>query len=209
MFGIRSGLLAAFSGLCCAFVVYVSLGYGMNYRKDSGDMGPIAVRECWLGLILLSVHELCPGMTAAGPSLSWEIKFPDPILMEMQNTVNYQLNGSDADAQWSRLIPSGGGIVRLGLDRTPFMVSTFHQLRCLDIIRMAYVHDSEAGRPNPTALTLHCLNYIRQMILCRGSSRLERVVQPDTLHSVQLRDPQTCRDWRRLYAEAEANGAGL
>ncbi|KAH6873674.1 hypothetical protein BKA70DRAFT_1352401 [Coprinopsis sp. MPI-PUGE-AT-0042] len=190
----RSSLFAALGGFFCAFVIYVAFGDAQrtNGGKAADVRGPISIR-----------------MTAAGPSLSWNIHFPPPILMDMQNTVNYQLNGSDADAQWRRLIPSGGGIVRLGSDGTPFMVSTFHQLRCLDVIRESYTRDSGAGQPNPTPLALHCLNYIRQMILCRGNSRLERIVKPDSLHTVQLRDPQTCRDWRSLYAHAEANRAGV
>jgi Mycotoxin biosynthesis protein UstYa len=210
MSAFRSGLFAAFSGFFCAFVIYVALGnaHGNNLAEEAAHKGPVAVRECY-NFPHRAVCECGPGMTAAGPSLSWDVEFPAPILMEMQNTVNYQLNGSDADAQWKRLVPSGGGIVRLGSDAAPFMVSTFHQLRCLDIIRKAYVRDAQAGRPNPTPLTSHCLNYIRQMILCRGNSRLERIVQPDTAHTVQLRDPQTCQDWRSLYAQAEANIAGF
>ncbi|TFK24211.1 hypothetical protein FA15DRAFT_592757 [Coprinopsis marcescibilis] len=125
--------------------------------------------------------------------------------MDFQNTVNYQLNGSVANAQWEALFPSTGGLVYLGPEKRPFMLSTFHQLRCLDIIRRNYALDAEKGHKNPTSQTRHCMNYLRQMILCRGDSRLERVVDPEGAHAVQVRDSQTCRDWRSLYSQVEKN----
>lgn len=81
--------------------------------------------------------------------------------MHVHNTVNYQLNGSKADAQWSSMIPNGHGIVRLGPEREPFMLSIYHQLRCLDIIRQAYVR-GEAGDTTLKPASEHCLNYIRE-----------------------------------------------
>jgi Mycotoxin biosynthesis protein UstYa len=146
-------------------------------------------------------------MTTAGPAFSWNIQFPAPVLLDPQNSVNYQMNGSAAEAQWKALIPPGDGIVRLGPDKKPFMLSTFHQLRCLDIIRESYARDMLQKRANPTPLTRHCMNYIRQMVLCRGDLKLERVVDPYGAHSVQIRDPKTCLDWRSLYSQVEANVA--
>ena len=190
MFSTRSGLFAALSGFLGAIVLFTTLNdpHAKKGVEDLSTRGPIDIR-----------------MTAAGPSLSWNIQWPSPVLMDVQNTVNYQINGTDADAQWKRLVPSGGGIVHLGPDKTPFMVSTFHQLRCLDIVREAYARDAEAGKAQPTPLTRHCLNYLRQMVLCRGSAKLERITSPDALHTVEVRDPQTCRDWRTLYHQTEAN----
>ncbi|KAH6912438.1 hypothetical protein BKA70DRAFT_1422000 [Coprinopsis sp. MPI-PUGE-AT-0042] len=180
--------LVVLGGLFSAVLLYS--GVSSIPPKHIDANGPVAVH-----------------MTTAGPALSWNIQFPAPVLMDVQNSVNYQLNGSAADVQWKALMPSGDGIVRLGPDQKPFMLSTFHQLRCLDILRDSYVRDMQQGRPNPTPLTRHCLNYIRQMVLCRGNLKLERVVDPYGAHSVQIRDPMTCRDWRSLYSHVEANAA--
>lgn len=100
----------------------------------------------------------------------WDIGPLDTVLMHVQNTVNYQLNGSLADVQWASLIPDGGGIVHLGEGRYPFMLSIYHQLRCLDLIRQAYTEGaSDTSLPvSPTAV--HCLNYLRMStarLLCK------------------------------------------
>lgn len=120
------------------------------------------------------------------------------VLMDVHNTEHYQLNGSQADAQWEALIPANGGLVRLGPHNELFMVSMYHQLKCLDIIRRHYVEGS-MGKAGTPPVTRHCLNYLRQMVLCRGDRRLECVVDLDGDHIVQVRGTQTCRDWTHVY----------
>ncbi|KAJ7074803.1 hypothetical protein C8F01DRAFT_35265 [Mycena amicta] len=130
----------------------------------------------------------------------WDLQL-DPVLMDLHDTDKYALNGSLADAQWRALIPDNGGIVELG--ERNFMLSMIHQLRCLDIIRRDYVAGWEGRRTTPngevSAQTHHCLNYIRQMVLCRGDRRLECVVDPFGQHAVQIRGTQTCRDWSKVF----------
>ncbi|KAJ7239572.1 hypothetical protein B0H12DRAFT_79104 [Mycena haematopus] len=132
-----------------------------------------------------------------GASPKWALPMKE-VLMDVHNTNRYQLNGSEADAQWDSLIPPGGGLVRMGPENEIFMLSMYHQLRCLDIIRRDYV-DGSMGKNGTSPVTHHCLNYIRQMILCRGDRRLECVVDPDGAHAVEIRGTQTCRDWTQVY----------
>ncbi|KAF8157307.1 hypothetical protein K438DRAFT_1986638 [Mycena galopus ATCC 62051] len=134
---------------------------------------------------------------ADGVSPVWVLPMKE-VLMDVHNTNKYQLNGSDADAQWGALIPPSGGLVRMGPENEVFMVSMYHQLRCLDIIRRDYVEGSK-GKNGGSPVTHHCLNYLRQMILCRGDRRLECVVDPDGAHAVEVRGTLTCRDWTRVY----------
>ena len=125
--------------------------------------------------------------------------------MDVHDTIiHYALNGSNADSQWNAMIPANGGIVHLGPNKEPFMLSMFHQLRCLDIIRRAYMEGSQGGDAH-TSVSHHCLNYIRQMVLCRGDLRLQRVVDPYGEHAVQFRDTQTCLDWRVVYSMVQEN----
>lgn len=132
--------------------------------------------------------------------------------MHVEPSENYQLNTTLGDAQWSALVPSSGGIVHLPVPGSdagpkPFMLSMFHQLRCLDIIRRAYVYrDRQQDTPdmtNMTAISRHCLNYLRQTVLCRRNTRIERVVDPYMQPSVQPWGPLTCKDWRVVYGAVE------
>ncbi|KAJ7493679.1 hypothetical protein FB451DRAFT_1215114 [Mycena latifolia] len=137
-----------------------------------------------------------------GASPTWDLGTLNEVLMDVHNTENYQLNGSQADVQWEALIPSNGGLVRLGPQNELFMVSMYHQLKCLDIIRRDYVEGSK-GKNGTEPLTRHCLNYLRQMVLCRGDRRLECVVDPFGEHAVQVRGTQTCRDWTQVYEHSQ------
>ncbi|KAG7451995.1 uncharacterized protein BT62DRAFT_941019 [Guyanagaster necrorhizus] len=59
--------------------------------------------------------------------------------MDVEDTVNCQLNSTDYnDAQWSALAPAGG-IIYLDPDHTLYLPSSFHQLRCLDVLRSMYI----------------------------------------------------------------------
>ncbi|PSR79917.1 hypothetical protein PHLCEN_2v6818 [Hermanssonia centrifuga] len=54
--------------------------------------------------------------------------------------------------------------------------------------------------------TQHCLNYVRQMILCESNLRLEQVKDsPVGLKADGLGLEHTCRDWSILYDIAEEN----
>ncbi|KAJ7107816.1 hypothetical protein C8R44DRAFT_804260 [Mycena epipterygia] len=142
----------------------------------------------------------CPVNAGSVPALTNSVQIATPagaespilefgtlnqVLMDVHNTENYQLNGSQADAQWEALIPASGGLVRVGPQNELFMVSMYHQLKCLDIIRRDYVAGLN-GKNGTDLLTRHCLNYIRQMVLCHGDRRLE-----------------TCGDWTQVYKHSQ------
>ncbi|KAK0209097.1 hypothetical protein DFS33DRAFT_1380579 [Desarmillaria ectypa] len=139
----------------------------------------------------------------------WDIGPLPLVLMDVEDTVNYQLNSTDySNAQWSALAP-GGGIIYLGPDRTPYLPSFFHQLRCLDILRSVYIAqeaDMDKQDVREAAVARHCLNYLRQMLFCRSDLNLESVVSIEHgHHAVGRRRTQTCQDWRVVYEELERN----
>jgi len=127
--------------------------------------------------------------------------------MNIEPTTHYQLSGGpSADAEWAALAPNDG-ILHLGPHRLPYSISLFHQLRCLDIIRLniaSKIDDAESPFRGDNKLARHCLNYMRQMVLCRADlavdpalgRELEARVRPDT---------NQCVDWRRVYEELEKN----
>ncbi|KAJ7713243.1 hypothetical protein B0H16DRAFT_1585623 [Mycena metata] len=141
--------------------------------------------------------DLSAFLIRGGASPAWNIGSLDEVFMEVHNSARYPLSGPQADEQWGALFPYSG-LVRLGPQRELFMVSMFHQLRCLDIIRRDYIEGS-MGKNGTSAVTEHCLNFIRQMVLCRGDRRLECVVDPFGAHAVEVRGTQTCKDWTRIY----------
>jgi hypothetical protein len=140
-----------------------------------------------------------------------EFDFPPSIIPLSEHPYNARLTVEDsvyyepnATAEWHTLFPSGGGFVRLGPEYRLFGVSMFHQLHCLDKLRRAVVHDppSEWERWH----TQHCLNYVRQMLLCSSSNRLEPVKDvADGLKVDGLELEHTCRDWSVLRRIAEEN----
>ncbi|KAI0371490.1 hypothetical protein BV20DRAFT_1112525 [Pilatotrama ljubarskyi] len=157
-----------------------------------------------------SYYSVAPGLADVygevtpyeGVSPVWNIGPLRQVAMYFEPTVHYQLNSTEADAEWAALTPLNGGIVYAGSERKPYLLSIFHQLRCLDVLRRAYISLRPADAPgNSTAL--HCFNYIRQMVLCRSDTVLEPVWDTEGPHAVQPWRTLTCKDWHRVY-EAHA-----
>ncbi|KAI0747054.1 hypothetical protein C8Q80DRAFT_818047 [Daedaleopsis nitida] len=126
----------------------------------------------------------------------WDIGPLGDVALPFESSVHYQLNSTQADAEWRALVPSNGGIVieGEGSDRAAYMLSMFHQLRCLNILRQTY-----ANHEPPNGLTAHCINYIRQMVLCHRDLRLEPLVRAGGSHTVQPWRTVRCQNWRRVY----------
>lgn len=82
----------------------------------------------------------------------------------------------------------------------------FHQLQCLDIIRKAIVArvNGPSSQTKPTDLQRHCVNYLRQMVLCRADPHLEEVLgKPETI----VLQGHQCMDWEAVYQALRDNHA--
>lgn len=112
----------------------------------------------------------------------------------------YTLNSS---TEWAALVP-GDGLVHLsdGEHEEPFMVSMLHQLRCLDVMRDQLTKPRAERTEQPAR---HCMNYIRQMILCRGDTHLDPYQYPSNIHPVESNPIRRCMDWRAVYDAVEQN----
>lgn len=135
----------------------------------------------------------------------WDLGTLGVVKMAVEDTVSYPLNGSDAASKWDSMLPRGGGIVHVGPNKQPYMLSLFHQLKCLDVLRRFHVDRVEDRDGGLDALARHCLNYLRLMVLCRADLRLESVQDPDGAHAVDMYGDLTCVDWRQVYARVEEN----
>lgn len=119
-------------------------------------------------------------------------------------TAHFALGGAAAAAEWAALAP-GGGVVFLGAHRQPFGLSMLHQLRCLDLLRAEVLQSRH--RDGPTELARHCMNYLKQMILCRGDTFLEPMIHPSQDDGPELNQVYECRDWEAVYAKVRENQA--
>ena len=128
---------------------------------------------------------------------AWPIGEMGNVLMLVENSAHYQLDTEEGIQEWAQLVPTNG-IIRLPGDSRKYTISMFHQLRCLDVLRTAVVEANTNGT-KPDRLTRHCLNYIRQMILCRSDLFLENVRDPHGPHAVDLTSVRTCKDRRMVY----------
>lgn len=152
------------------------------------------------------MQRLSIGTLASGAVPMWTLDLGRPVRTSLENTMHFGVYGSAADADWASIIPDNGGVVYMGQEKRPFMPSMFHQLQCLNTIRLSYLQvNSTIGQGvDPTAQ--HCLNYLRQMCLCRADLNLEQVID-DFFHLVHFRREQTCRNWEIPYAEHARNNA--
>ena len=115
--------------------------------------------------------------------------------MISEPTVHYALNGSDADEEWSALVPpsAGHGAIHLGPNRRSFAVTMMHTLHCLDKMRLS-IFAKPTGNGDMRHIE-HCTNYVRELILCAADAQLEPVDNPHV--------PRVCRDWNAVYAQME------
>lgn len=132
----------------------------------------------------------------------------NPVRTHFENSTHYQISGDEEE--WSRLIP-GDGTVHLTSpisDTQEYTVSIYHQLRCLNIVRMNMVEVERRQLQEPdfnviTPSTQHCINYLREMVLCRSDLDLETIAgQPKAdiiLHQYQ------CWDWEAVYTAVKGN----
>ncbi|KAI0631448.1 hypothetical protein C8Q77DRAFT_1218934 [Trametes polyzona] len=136
----------------------------------------------------------------------WDVE-RKPVAFQFDSGLHY---GFNASAAWRALVPGTGHIylpspTSLSDNATepePFMVSMFHQLRCLDVLR-AQLALPRAERTEQPAR--HCMNYIRQMVLCRGDTHLDPYQYPSNVRPVDANPIRRCRDWRAVYEAVDAN----
>jgi hypothetical protein len=120
------------------------------------------------------------------------------VALQLDNNVRYGLHSSP---EWSSLVP-GDGHIYLGADHEPVMVSMFHQLRCIDVVRRQL---AIPRRNRHAELAQHCMNYLRQMILCRGDSFLDPYQYPSRISGVDPNPIRQCWDWEVVYRATMTN----
>ncbi len=78
----------------------------------------------------------------------------------------------------------------------------YHQMHCLVAIQDGIREHKVDSHVH------HCLNYMREMILCDANPTLERAVEEFGTKAIDSRTERVCRDWTKVYELAELSYLG-
>jgi len=137
--------------------------------------------------------------------------------MTLENSLHYGLNNSIAGAEFRSLYPGPSmGFIRLGPHHRFFGISMYHQLHCLESLRLAMLGMRPHNEPSGEGIeeswatdhAAHCLNYLRQTSLCAADLTLEpEVVEGSGDVGQGLGVTHVCRDWSVVNDFTERNAA--
>lgn len=128
-------------------------------------------------------------------------KFPE-ALMVVEESVHYPVLGPASDKEWFSVTSSSYRYIRLGPEHRLFHAAMAHELHCLRMLNLAFGNTSFPD----TGHIQHCLNRIRQSILCDSDLTLEpgNFEERDfTLERVGA--THVCQDWAILYDIMDEN----
>ncbi|RDB23011.1 Oxidase ustYa [Hypsizygus marmoreus] len=129
-----------------------------------------------------------------------------PKAMTFQNFTDFPISGPGSTEKWDSIHPPGFGFVRMGSDSRLLCTTMFHELHCIEKMRL--VLDDPFNRQISLPHQEHCMNYLRQLFLCKADMTLEPiatghldVIGPDVDSSMMSGDGvvHTCGDWEVLY----------
>lgn len=126
------------------------------------------------------------------------------VQLAYDESQHFRLEEQDGIVEWNTLV-AGNGIVHLGSYMQPFTVALMHQLKCLDIVRGELVQNRTDGPYAPSNLGQHCLNYLRQIVMCHGSGTLESLQYMNHIDTVDKRVIYECKDWEAVRREVVNN----
>lgn len=130
---------------------------------------------------------------------------PLPIIdVTIEESARFAISEDTVSTWWANLA-TDLGYVRLGPEHRIFSISTHHAQHCL------YFFARELSQPKPRKVDghiQHCMNYLRQSILCAADTTLE---PPDwqmrnyKLERVGGGWTRKCRDWTVLRGFVKGN----
>ncbi|KAI0362153.1 hypothetical protein OH77DRAFT_1466556 [Trametes cingulata] len=201
----RIGILAG-AVLALALIATISLSTLLNRREALNTYPSTPLHS-----LLASFQAKKGGYTYKGADypLLWPLAPLSRVHLSQEDSVHYAVNTPLGRAEWNSTLPSGGHLIHLGPSKQAFTVSMFHEIRCLNIIRevlVAFYEDESAdagyGRRGDVK---HCMNYLRQIVLCRADLRLESIRSPVGSKKAVSDVTHECRDWATVYEAAETN----
>ncbi|KAF9553338.1 hypothetical protein CPC08DRAFT_612096, partial [Agrocybe pediades] len=104
------------------------------------------------------------------------------VTMQFNDTSAYDFSTPEGRKAWKASYPPGGGSVRLGHANRAVFLSMYHQLHCVETFaKVLFQPKSESKtkyeretKSQTRAHLQHCLNFLREIALCRPDLTLER-----------------------------------
>ena len=131
--------------------------------------------------------------------------------MSFENSVHFAFNTPLGREEWNASLPSGGALIHLGTHGEAFTVAMFHQIRCLailgEILEDFYSNSDPQAKFSRPRLAKHCMNYLRQMVLCNADLQLESVRAAKGNELTDWQVTHSCKDWSTVFRAAEENYA--
>ncbi|KAF7798153.1 hypothetical protein EIP86_009369 [Pleurotus ostreatoroseus] len=144
-----------------------------------------------------------------------------PVALTIEDSRHFALGAGDAaaDLEWHALYPGNDlGFLRLGPRKRFFSLTMYHQMHCLASLREGLVRAQSNGgggqesghghghAKRDAAHASHCLNYLRQTILCAADLTLEPEIAPRSGNVGEgLAVAHVCRDWGAVHKFTERN----
>ena len=133
----------------------------------------------------------------------------EPVALTLHESVHFPLNTTEALPynEWESLFYNV--YWRYGREHRAFIISFFHQLHCLIGLQRGLMESSRSsGSHSADRHMQHCLNYLRQTILCTSSDSLERgdFLTRDTMVD-RIGESLVCQDWEQVLVAREVNYA--
>lgn len=127
---------------------------------------------------------------------SHPIFYPEvvPTVQEhIHNHVRYPISKNVSHGMWVVAGSLSDGFFRLGDPQRAFYSAMWHELHCLYVIYKNYEADRDVfgGEEH----FQHCLNYLRQYILCAADDTLE----PGDYQKDDIGYTRQCLDWRNMF----------
>ncbi|KAI0787537.1 hypothetical protein C8Q74DRAFT_1366397 [Fomes fomentarius] len=132
---------------------------------------------------------------------------PLPFEIEMvpvtiEESVHYPAVGAPSNQEWLSIASPSIGYIRLGPEDRTFVISMFHELHCLRMINGAFSKMKGAN----VGHIKHCLNYVRQGVLCNPDLTLEPGNFEERDFEVErLGGTHLCKNWNPIYEWVDNN----
>lgn len=140
-------------------------------------------------------------------------KLPINLQTVALEVVDSERYGMYDDNDWASVTPAGHGFVKVGDGENYYAISMYHQLHCLNGFRkMLGGEQRNASRVEHDEMhVMHCLSYLRQMVLCSADITLEPAFSAENTDGRKTQAAygtgvtHECRDWVEVRTFAEEN----
>ncbi|KAF8520742.1 hypothetical protein BU17DRAFT_46246, partial [Hysterangium stoloniferum] len=139
-----------------------------------------------------------------GEPRSLPLRVDPRVLLLAGETIRYNYSTPEANQEWLAIYPVGAGTYRLKkpADNRSVYVSSFHQLHCIQTFAKALL---KTDRDHWSHIQ-HCLNFLRQITLCRPDLTLEQGRFTKKRFTIERNGtPHICRDWSNVYSTLVAD----